>query len=340
MKTNLMGFTVQQMEALFVELGEKPYRGKQLFKWLYNDRQREFDSMTTLSKDLRARLDEQYAVRGLQLEKHLKSTDGTEKFLFRLDDGHPIESVLIPGDDRNTVCISSQSGCALGCRFCATGMMGLKRNLSVGEIVGQLIFIRELYGDDSFTNVVFMGMGEPLQNYDSVIETLRIMTDSLGLGVGAKKIVISTVGIPSRIRQLADDNIKTRLSLSLHAATQEKRLCLMPIAKSFPLEETMEAVRYYTQKTGFRVSFEYVLFGGFNDEMEDVKALTRLVRGLPCKINLIAYNEVKGLDFRRPDDEKIDWFAKELYPRVPAVTVRKSRGRDIDAACGQLAARR
>ncbi len=337
-KTNLMGYSVRQMEELFKDLGEQSYRGRQLFKWMYNDRRTDFDGMSDISKELRSTLADRYDIRGLELKKHSKSADGTEKFLFRLEDGHPVESVLIPEEDRAALCISSQAGCALACRFCATGTMGLLRDLTVGEIIGQLVFVREMHGEDSFTNVVFMGMGEPLSNYANLAEALRIMSNSLGMGIGAKKITVSTVGISPKIRKLADSGHKVRLAVSLHAAMQEKRVQIMPVAKTFGLTKLMEAIRYYTDKTGWRVTFEYVLLEGFNDTKEDIKALARIIQGVPCKINILAYNPVPGLDYKRPSDEKVDWFARELYPRAPAVTVRKSRGREIGAACGQLAA--
>ncbi len=322
-----------------VGMGEKPFKGKQLFKWLYNTRQYDFSLMTNLRRELRERLAQAYEFEQLSLEYHARSTDGTEKFLFRLSDGRPVETVIIPDDERSTLCVSSQSGCALACRFCATGTLGLLRNLTVGEIIGQIVFIRERYGNDAFGNVVFMGMGEPLHNYDNLIEAIAIMHGPLGLKISAKKITISTSGITPKIRKLAEAGSKTRLALSLHAATQEKRARVMPVAQTFSLDKLMEAVRYYALTTGQRVTFEYILFNGFNDTLDDVKALSNLVRGIPCKINILAYNEVPGLDFRRPSDDRVDWFGRQLYPRVPAVTVRKSRGRDIDAACGQLAAR-
>jgi 23S rRNA (adenine2503-C2)-methyltransferase len=342
-KTNLLGYTRNELEALFARLGQKPYRGRQLYKWLYSTRQHDFALMTDLSKDLRAALEADYTIEMLELDHRVKSVDGTEKFLFRLHDGHPLETVLIPDDNRpgkSTVCISSQAGCALACKFCATGTMGLLRDLTVGEIVGQLVYLRELYGNDAFTNVVMMGMGEPLNNYSNVVEAIRIMTDTLGLGLGSKRITLSTSGVTPKIRRLADSGLKVRLALSLHAATQEKRARIMPVAETFKLDKLMEAVKYYAATTGDRVTFEYILMDGFNDTMEDVLALAKLIEGIPCKINILAYNPVPGLEFKRPSDDKTDWFGRQLYPRAPAVTVRKSRGRDIDAACGQLAARR
>ncbi|MEW5795637.1 MAG: 23S rRNA (adenine(2503)-C(2))-methyltransferase RlmN [Candidatus Zixiibacteriota bacterium] len=337
-RQNLLGNTVSQMEKIFQQMGERPYRGRQLFKWLYNNRQYDFQSMTDLSKEVRTRLLDNYEFRLPSLQMKSESKDGTVKFLFRLDDGLPVETVLIPDEDRQTLCVSSQSGCALACRFCATGTMGLKRNLSVGEIVGQLLHVRESYGADAYSNVVFMGMGEPFNNYNNLVEALRIMTSSLGLGIAARKITVSTSGITPLIRRYADSKLKANLALSLHAAFQEKREAIMPVARTYRLDKLMDAIRYYTQQTGRRVTFEYILFEGFNDTMEDVLSLTRLVQGIPCKINVLAYNPVPGLDFTRPSDEQVDWFARMLYPRTPAVTVRKSRGQDIAAACGQLAA--
>ncbi|MBD3404469.1 23S rRNA (adenine(2503)-C(2))-methyltransferase RlmN [candidate division GN15 bacterium] len=341
-KENLLGYTRPQLESMFAEMGEKPFRGRQLYKWIYQVRQNDFAAMTDLSRPLRDRLAERFVIEPLQLDHRARSEDGTEKFLFRLADNHPVETVLIPDTEREraTVCISSQAGCALACRFCATGTMGLIRDLTVGEIVGQLLYLRHLYGNDCFSNVVFMGMGEPLNNYQNVVDSLQIMLDELGLGLGAKRITVSTSGVTPKIRKLADTGLKVRLALSLHAATQEKRVRIMPIAETFGLEKLIESVRYYANQTRDRVTFEYVLIDGFNDTMDDVLALSRLIEGIPCKINVLAYNPVPGLPFERPTDDKVDWFGRQLYPRAPAVTVRKSRGRDIDAACGQLAARK
>jgi len=338
-KVNLLGYTRPQLEQLMQSMGQQPYKGRQMFNWLYRVRQYDFQLMTDLSKEVRARLDEQYTFEPMKPELESVSQDGTRKFLFHLPDGHPVETVLIPDDDRRTVCISSQAGCALACRFCATGTLGLLRDLTVGEIVGQLLFLREKFGDDAFTNIVMMGMGEPLNNFENVVESIRIISDPMGLGHAAKRVTVSTSGVTPKIRKLADTGLKARLALSLHAATQEKRLKIMPIAQTFGLEKLMDAVRYFAEKTKDRVTIEYILFKGFNDQKEDIKALTRLLHGIPCKINILAYNPVEGLPFERPTDDDVDRFARELYPKVRAVTVRKSRGRDIDAACGQLAAR-
>ncbi len=338
-KQNLIGYTSAQMEQIMIELGEKPYRGRQVFKWLYKIRQYDFELMTDLSRPTRDRLTETFAFETPAVKDVAESSDGTRKYLFELDDGLCVETVMIPDPEsgRCTVCVSSQVGCALGCRFCATGMLGYERDLSVGEILGQLIHLRDRHGDDVFTNVVFMGMGEPLLNLDNVLTAISILSDGAGMSHAAKKVTISTAGIIPAIEQLADSGCKARLAVSLNAATQEKRVKIMPFSRKYPLNELMTTLKQYNSRTKTRVTFEYALFAGFNDSLEDVKAFSRLVQGIPCKINLLAYNPVSNLPFDRPSPEKLDWFARQLYPHVPAVTVRKSRGADIGAACGQLA---
>lgn len=341
MKTqNLLGMTSSELQSLSKNAGLRPFHGKQIFKWLYHDRQYDFELMTDLPKSAREYLKSHFVVSGLDLIEHKKSFDGTQKFLIRLQDGQPIESVLIPEEKgRRTACISSQAGCAVGCHFCATGTMGLLRDLTVGEIVGQLMFLRDKFGEKAFSNVVMMGMGEPLLNFENVIEAVRIMTDEQGLGISPKKIVLSTSGITPKIKKLADERLGIRLALSLHAASQQKRQQVMPIAKTFKLDSLIESCRYFAEATKQPVTFEYIVFDGFNDTKQDIEDLSRLMKSLNCKINVMAYNPVPGLHFDRPSDEKVNWFGKELNARVKTVTVRKSRGRDIDAACGQLAAR-
>ena len=324
------------------KLDEKPFRGRQLYKWIYKNRVFDFEAMSDLRRELRLRL-EQIAYVGLpKMAERQESGDGTRKFLLELDYRNVVESVLIEDDSsgRMTLCLSSQSGCPLGCVFCATGFLGYRRNLSAGEIVAQPLLVRSLYGDGAFDNVVFMGMGEPLLNYDNVMAAIEIMTDSLGLMLGARKITISTSGIVPGIRRLTQSGSKANLALSLNAADDGLRRKLMPVARQFPLEAVMAAVREWTAVRKRRVTFEYILFKGINDSEADALALAQLVRGIPCKINLLAYNPVGGADFRRPGDDEVDRFAKILYPRTQAVTVRKSRGQDIDAACGQLAGRK
>lgn len=341
-KVNLCGLPRSGFEQLLMELGQKPFRGRQLYKWIYKNRVFGFDGMTDLRKELRLALQESCYIALPTISARERSADGTEKFLFELEDGNVIESVLIPDEEsgRTTLCISSQSGCPLGCKFCATGYYGFRRDLTAGEIVGQVLMIREIYGEKAFENVVFMGMGEPLLNYDNVMAAIAIMTDSLGLMIGAKRITVSTSGVIAGIRKLAASGSKVNLALSLHAASDEKRKKIMPVAKGNKLADLMEALRDWVAVRNRRVTFEYILFKGFNDSDEDALELAQLVRGIPCKINLLAYNPVARADFMRPDEDTIDHFAQILYPRTPAVTVRKSRGKDINAACGQLAGKK
>jgi 23S rRNA (adenine2503-C2)-methyltransferase len=339
-KVNLMGRSVDELADVMTSLGAPPFKGRQLFKWLYKFQQYDFQLMTDLTKELRSRLDDGFSFEGLRLDDAVKAADGTEKFLFRLDDGHPVESVLIPDEEKTTVCLSSQSGCALACRFCATGTLGLLRDLTVAEIVGQLVFVRERLGHGGVGNIVLMGMGEPLNNFDNVLAAIRIIINENGMDISPKRITVSTSGIVPKIRKLADAGLKVRLAVSLNAAIQAKRLEIMPVAQAYTLDVLMDAVKYYAEKTKSRVTFEYVLFKGFNDTAEDVQALARLLRGVPCKVNVLAYNPVTGLGFERPSDDEVDEFGHRLYPLVPALTVRRSRGLDIDAACGQLAAKK
>jgi len=341
-RQNVCGFGRSDFEHIMTDLGEKPFRGRQLYKWIYKKRVTDFAEMSDLRKEFRERLGRKFSVVLPKILDRQKSSDGTEKLLFGLEDGSAIESVLIYDDaaDRMTLCISSQVGCALDCAFCATGKLGYKRNMTVGEIVGQLLAVRNEYGDDAFDNLVFMGMGEPLLNYDNVMASIDIMTDSLGLMLGAKKITISTAGVVSGIERLAASGSKVNLAVSLHAASDAFRRRIMPVAKSFSLGALMEAIREWTSVRNRRVTFEYILFKGLNDREVDARELAKLIAGIPCKINLLGYNPVEGADFLPPDDDDIDRFARILYPRTPAVTVRKSRGKDIAAACGQLAGKK
>ncbi len=338
-RINLLGYTVSDMEKLMLDLGEKKFKGRQLFKWLYGSLQNNFRQMSDLSLALRDKLSEKYVFDCPPIDKVSVSKDGTEKYLFRLADDELIESVLIPDSagEKATVCVSSQAGCPLGCKFCATGLAGYRRNLTVGEIIGQLLAVRNRYGMDAFHNIVFMGMGEPLLNYDNLVKSIEIISSSLGLSLSARRITVSTVGLVPQIYALADTRLKVNLAISLHAATDEKRRELMPVAKSYSLKQIIKAAEYYTQTRKRRVTFEYLIFRGFNDSPEDAMKLAEIIRGVPCKINILAYNPVGNLPYQRPTDEEVNEFGKILYPRAPAVTVRKSRGLDIEAACGQLA---
>lgn len=341
-KMNLYGLTREELEKFTTDLGEKPFRGRQLYKWIYKNRVGDFEQMSDLRQEFRRLLVQRACLRLPTIAGQQKSKDGTEKFLIELEDGSFIESVMISDESsgRMTLCISSQVGCSLGCRFCATGLVGYRRNLSIGEIMAQPLLMRNLYGEEAFDNLVFMGMGEPLLNYDHVMMAVSIMTDSLGLMLGARRITISTSGIAPEILRLATSRSKVNLAVSLNAPDDRRRRELMPVARSYPLPELMSAVREWTKVYRRRVTFEYILFRGVNDSEADARALAQLIEGIPCKINLLAYNPVEGISYERPEDMAVDRFAKILYPLAPAVTVRKSRGSDIAAACGQLAGKK
>ena len=332
-KINLKGLWIDDLEKLLDDLGEKTYKANQLALWIYDKGSTDFTQMTDLSTSLREELDSIAYIDTIKLIKAQTSKiDFSEKFLFELKDGEKIETVLMWEKDRITICVSTQVGCPLGCTFCATGKMGFKRNLTPGEIVDQIIALK----DHKPTHVVLMGMGEPLLNYENTLKALRIINSELGLSFAAKRITLSTVGIPDMIKKLADLTLKVKLAISLNAPTDEKRNQLLPINKKHPLKALLEAVKYYTKKTKRRVTFEYVLIKDFNDSKKDALELSKLVRGIPCKINLIPYNSVPDLPFEKPSEEKIIAFRDYLFPRCPAVTLRKSKGEDIQAACGQL----
>ena len=337
-KLNLKGLSLKELEGFLTRLGEKKYKARQLFKWIHNKGLTDFENMSDLSKTLRAKLKEKAYVQSLKKLKSVKSKDGsTEKFLFELEDQGKIESVLIEEGKRKTLCISTQVGCALGCLFCATGKMGFKRNLNSGEIVDQVISIKkELYFDDKVTHLVLMGMGEPLLNYDNTLKAIAIMKSELGLGFASRKITLSTAGIVPKIYQMADYGLKVKLAVSLNAANDDLRSYLMPINKKYPIKELLKAARYYAQKTDQPMTFEYLLIKDTNDSKKDALDLSKIIRGISCKINLIPYNRVPDLPFEKPTEDTITNFRDILYPRCPAVTLRMSKGEDIQAACGQL----
>jgi 23S rRNA (adenine2503-C2)-methyltransferase len=338
-KEALIGLTPPELERLLLSWGEPSFRGRQIAGWMYAHGVLDFARMTNLPASLRDRLAESYEA-GTLVERGRRETGdrGTRKIAYGLRDGGVIESVFMSTPRRFTFCLSSQHGCGFACRFCATGRMGRGRNLSAGEIVEQVIRLRrELPEGIQDFNVVMMGMGEPLENYDAVIQALGIMTDPEGMKVPSKRITISTVGMVPQIHRLADERRRYRLAISLHAATDDLRSKLMPVNRRFPLEPLMRAVRHHIEKVGERITFEYILIEEINDTIGDAVRLARLVGSLPCRVNLIPYNPIGPGRFRRPAPERIQRFVDYLAPRVPAVTVRYSQGVDIGAACGQLA---
>jgi len=333
---NLKGLDLPELQALVESLGEKRYRAEQLFRWLYQHGARDFEEMTNLPKDLRARLQESAAVSVLKTVTSQQSAkDGTVKFLFELQDGLRIESVLMFDDARTTLCVSTQAGCAIDCKFCATGRLGLLRHLSAGEIVDQVLQVQR-EARVQVTNVVFMGMGEPFHNYDQVLKACGLLSHDLGLNLARRHIVISTSGLVPQIRRFAEEGHRYRLAISLNATTDALRTELMPLNRKWPLSELLAAARYYTEKSRTPVTFEYVLMAGLNDSDADAERLRRLLRGLRCKVNLIPYNSTDGA-FRRPSQARILAFFERLASLRAPVTIRWSKGDDIAAGCGQLA---
>lgn len=332
-KINLKGLWIEDLKGLLNDLGERRHKAIQLALWIYNKGSTDFNKMTDLSKSLRAKLSRIAYIDSIKpIKDQTSKIDFSEKYLFELGDGERIETVLMWEKDRVTICVSTQVGCSLRCKFCATGKMGFKRDLTPGEIVDQIIALRS----HKPTHLVLMGMGEPLLNYENTVKALKIINSELGLSFTARRVTLSTVGIPDKIRELANLTSRIKLAISLNAPTDQKRNKLMPINKKYPLKTLLEAVRYFAKRTKRRVTFEYVLIKGFNDSKKDALELSKLVRGIPCKINLIPYNLVPDLPFEKPSEETIIAFRDYLFPRCPAVTLRKSKGEDIQAACGQL----
>ncbi|MDY6800009.1 MAG: 23S rRNA (adenine(2503)-C(2))-methyltransferase RlmN [Bacteroidota bacterium] len=339
-KNDILSFTFNDLKDFLIKHNEKPFRAKQIFEWLWNKQVSNFDEMTSLSKDLRELLKTHFYFQALEIGHLQISKDKTIKIAFKLIDGLLVEGVLIPTDNRATACISSQVGCNLGCEFCATGKMGLKRNLTVGEIFHQVTEIMKLAQEKynlSLTNIVLMGMGEPLLNYDNVLAAIQHITSESGLGMSPQRITLSTVGLPKMIRKLADDQIKFNLAVSLHAANNKKRSGFMPVNKHNSIDDLRDALVYFNQKTGQRITFEYLLMDGINDSLNDAKDLAEYCKNFPVKINVIEYNYTRDKRFRKSSNETFDQFVTFLKSKNLVVNVRRSRGQDIDAACGQLA---
>lgn len=337
---DIRSLTLPELEAWFIEAGEKPYRAKQVYAWLWKRTAHSFDAMTDLGKTLRDKLSGAFFIQPSQADTFQKSSDRTIKTAFRLHDGPVVEGVLIPTSSRMTACISSQAGCSLQCKFCATGKLKLLRNLSAGEIFDQVSFIKQQSESEygvPLSNIVYMGMGEPLLNYTQVLRSIEMVTSPEGLGMSPQRITVSTAGIAKMIRKLGDDKVKFNLALSLHAATDEKRSRIMPINESNNLDELAGALQYFYRQTGTRPTLEYILFNAFNDSAEDAKALEVFAKRMPSKINIIEYNPIDDGEFQRATDSQTKWFCGYLESKGLIVNVRRSRGRDIDAACGQLA---
>jgi 23S rRNA (adenine2503-C2)-methyltransferase len=329
-----------EVEDFFNNIDEKGFRAKQVYEWLWKNHVTGFNQMTNLSLSLRNKLAEHFYFRSLQIMTTQVSTDGTRKFGFKTYDNYIVEGVLIPAVNRATACISSQAGCAMNCSFCATGKIKFRRDLSAGEIFDQVAAIEETakeINDKKLSNIVLMGMGEPLLNYDNVLEAIERISAADGLGYSPSRITISTAGIVKMIRKLADDGTKCNLAVSLHTADNFKRDQIMPLNKSNPLGELSGAIKYFHQKTGTRINYEYILLKDFNDTLKDARQFAEFCKVSPCKINLIEYNEVKGSPFKRSTPERTKSFREFLESRNLIVNLRKSRGADIDAACGQLA---
>jgi len=334
--TDIKSLTLEQLAALGSEQGWERFRARQVFSWLWHKGCRSFDGMTNLSKQFRVALSQNFIIGRLEPVQQLKARDGTVKFTFRLHDSELIESVYIPEGDRRTVCVSTQVGCALGCKFCFTGRQGLTRNLAWHEIAGQVLEISQLL-NVRLTNVVLMGMGEPFNNYDATIQAIKTVNSPDGLAIGARHITVSTAGIPAAIRAFAQFPGQVRLALSLNASDNKTRSRLMPINRRYPLAEVLAAIRDYIAATGRRVTFEYVLVHGVNDRPQDIVQLATLLKDIPGKLNLIPLNPFPGCAYQPPSLAAVERFANALYPLLPAVTIRKSKGASILAGCGQLA---
>ena len=341
-KTDIRIFSPEELENLIVGMGQPKFRAKQIYEWLWKKGVQQFAEMRNLPKTLIEQLDEQYTIHGITEDYTQHSADGTLKSRYRLYDGALIETVLIPvpADKRFTVCVSSQVGCSLSCTFCATGKMKSVRNLSPGEIYDQVqktSVLSEAHYGHPVTNIVYMGMGEPLLTYKNMMASIELITGDHGLGMSPRRITVSTAGIGKMIRKLADDEVRFNLALSLHAADDVKRDTIMPINEQNNLEVLMDAIEYFYQKTRNRISYEYIAFQGFNDTREDARKLIKLCRRFPVRVNIIEYNPVEGVEMVKSDEDTINSFARILREAGVMVTLRRSRGKDIDAACGQLA---
>lgn len=339
-KKDIRAISKELLREFFVTNGDKAFRGNQVYEWLWSKGAHSFDDMTNLSKETRAMLEANFVINHIKVDQMQRSEDGTVKNAVRLHDGLVVESVLIPTETRTTACVSSQVGCSLDCNFCATARLKRMRNLEPGEIYDQVLAIdneSKLYHNRPLSNIVFMGMGEPLMNYNNVIKAIDMITSEEGLGMSPKRIMVSTSGIPKMIKKMADDDVKFKLAVSLHSAIDEVRAKIMPFSSSFPLKDLRESLEYWYRKTKSKVSYEYVVWKGINDNKQAVDALVKFCKYVPCKVNLIEYNPIDDGEFQQASEESVNLYIKELEKAGIVVKVRRSRGKDIDAACGQLA---
>ncbi len=339
-KKDIRAISKEQLREFFVSNGDKPFRGNQVYEWLWSKGAHSFDDMTNVSKETRTMLEANFVINHIKVDTMQRSEDGTVKNAVRLHDGLVVESVLIPTNTRTTACVSSQVGCSLDCNFCATARLKRMRNLEPGEIYDQVLAIdneSKLYHNRPLSNIVFMGMGEPLMNYNNVIKAIDMITSNEGLGMSPKRIMVSTSGIPKMIKKMADDDVKFKLAVSLHSAIDEVRAKIMPFSSNFPLKDLRESLEYWYSKTKSKVSYEYVVWKGINDNKEAVAALVKFCKYVPCKVNLIEYNPIDDGEFQQAAPEAVNLYISELQKVGIVVKVRRSRGKDIDAACGQLA---
>lgn len=340
LKKDIRSLSKDQLRAFFVDQGDKPFRGNQVYEWLWQKSAHQFDEMTNISKETRKILEDHFVINHIEVDTIQRSSDGTIKNAVRLHDGLIVESVLIPTESRTTACVSSQVGCSLDCKFCATARLKRMRNLNPDEIVDQVVAIDKesrLYFDRPLSNIVFMGMGEPLMNYKNVLKAIDMITSQEGLGMSPKRITLSTSGVPKMIKKMADDGVKFNLAVSLHSAIDEVRTSIMPFNETFPLEDLRESLEYWYQKTKRRITYEYVVWHGINDAKKDIDALVKFCKYVPCKVNIIEYNPIEDGDYVQASPQALDNYIEALEKNRIVVNVRRSRGKDIDAACGQLA---
>ncbi len=339
-KKDIRALTRDQLREFFVDQGDKAFRGNQVYEWLWNKGAHSFDEMSNVSRETRKMLKDNFVINHIEVDTMQQSADGTVKNAIKLHDELIVESVMIPSKKRTTACVSSQVGCSLNCTFCATARLKRMRNLNPDEIYDQVVSIdrqSRLFEGHPLTNIVFMGMGEPLLNYDNVIKAIEKITSDEGLGMSPRRITLSTVGLPKMIKKMADDEVKFNLAVSLHSAIDEVRSKMMPVNQKYNLNELLESLQYWYRKTSKRITFEYVVWKGINDKKKDIDALVKYCKKVPSKVNLIEYNIIDDTNFRQADPEAIEYYVRELERNNITVNVRRSRGKDIDAACGQLA---